>query len=106
MDKLKNIVVLKNLPSNLIDEAFLILKPNQKVKNFEYIQKKTESLANSSSKEYIIKEAEMVISSYLNRNDISNTKQIRKLEEKCKRLSITCIIMGLIISFGIIINFL
>ena len=27
--QMKNIVVLKNLPSNLVDEAIVILKPNQ-----------------------------------------------------------------------------
>ena len=30
--KLKNMVVLKNLPSNLIEEVIVILKSNKKVK--------------------------------------------------------------------------
>ena len=28
-DDMKNMVVLKNLPSNIVDEAIVILKPNQ-----------------------------------------------------------------------------
>ena len=30
--KLKNMVILKNLPSNLVEEAIVILKENKKVK--------------------------------------------------------------------------
>ena len=30
--KLKNMVVLKNLPSNIVDEAIIVLKSNKKVK--------------------------------------------------------------------------
>ena len=33
--KLKNMVVLKNLPSNLVDEAIIILKANKRVKKLE-----------------------------------------------------------------------
>ena len=31
--KLKNMVVLKNLPSNIVDEAIIVLKTNKKVKD-------------------------------------------------------------------------
>ena len=31
-NKMKNMIVLKNLPSNIVDEAFVILKPNSKIK--------------------------------------------------------------------------
>lgn len=106
MDKLKNIVVLRDLPSNLIDEALLILKPNHKIKSVEHIQKRNDKPANNNSQDYIIKEAEMVISSFLSRNDISNNKKVKKLEQKYKRLKITSAVLSLIIFAGIIINFL
>ena len=38
---MKNIVVLKNLPSNIVEEAIVILKSNAKVKN---INKKKENV--------------------------------------------------------------
>ena len=41
--KLKNMVVLKNLPSNLIEEAIVILKSNKKVKKLEKIDKEKRS---------------------------------------------------------------
>ena len=30
MENMKNIVVLKNIPSNLVEEAIVVLKQNQK----------------------------------------------------------------------------
>ena len=32
INQMKNIIVLKELPSNIIEEAFVILKPNKKIK--------------------------------------------------------------------------
>ena len=37
--KLKNMVVLKNLPSNLVEEAIIILKSNKNVRRLEKIDK-------------------------------------------------------------------
>ena len=37
--KMKNMVVLKNLPSNLVEEAIVILKSSKKVKKLEKIEK-------------------------------------------------------------------
>lgn len=74
---LKNMVVLKNLPSNIVEEAIVILKSNKKVKQAEKIEKKIvmENLENrNKEKEYIIKEAEMLVSNY-----------ISSLEQKKKR---------------------
>ena len=34
---MKNMLVLKNLPSNIVDEAIIILKENKKIKKFEKI---------------------------------------------------------------------
>ena len=35
---LKNIVVLKNLPSNIVEEAFVVLKSNKYIKELEKIE--------------------------------------------------------------------
>ncbi|MBR3153242.1 MAG: hypothetical protein IKF52_06600 [Clostridia bacterium] len=72
--KLKNILVLRNLPSNLIDEAIIILK--------DYDFKDNE---NTRRKEHIVDEANFIVSEYL--NHINNVKEDGKgLENKCKRL--------------------
>ena len=36
---LKNMVVLKNLPSNIVEEAIIVLKTNKKIKQVEKIEK-------------------------------------------------------------------
>ena len=58
--QMKNIVILKNLPSNLIEEAFVVLKSRKTAKRLEYIEK------NDKMKDYIISEAENVICNYIN----------------------------------------
>lgn len=36
VSNMKNIIVLKNLPSNLVEEAIVVLKENKKVKRYQY----------------------------------------------------------------------
>ncbi len=119
-NNLKNIVVLKNLPSNIAEEAIIFLKPNLKVKNYKYVENKNESnnnnkihedknknlssKKNNNSKEYIIKEAEMLISSYLTRIEKQKEKNVinYKLQNKYKRLKTLTIILGIMLVCGIL----
>ena len=109
-DQMKNMIVLKNLPSNIIDEAFVILKNNKKIKSLKKLEtQNSSSTEDKKTGEYIVKEAEMVISSYL--SDIENEKQIksysvRRIESKCKRLKAITIILSSIIVLDIIISIL
>ena len=80
---LKNMVVLKNLPSNIVEEAIVILKSNKKVKQAEKIEKKIlmENLENrNKEKEYIIKEAEMLVSNYI--SSLEQKKKERNINNK------------------------
>lgn len=102
--KMKNMIVIKNLPSNIIDEAFVVLKSNKKMKALERIEREKSSKGQNNSQNYITKEAEMVLSNYL--SDIENNKKIKsqsikKLEKKYKKLRTLSIMLGilLIISF-------
>ena len=76
---LRNIVVLKNLPSNLVDEAIVILKSKNTARKLELIEnnivKKNKSHTDTSN--YIIKEAENVISNYINK--IEKNRNIQKV---------------------------
>lgn len=54
--QMKNIVVLKNLPSNLIEEALVIVKSNKMAKRFEYIDKK-----ENLEKKKIVKEIMIIL---------------------------------------------
>ena len=71
-EKMKNMVILKNLPSNLVEEAIIILKSSKKVKKLEKIDKaekinKEKQKNTPKEKDYIIKEAEMLISNYISK---------------------------------------
>ena len=46
-NQMKNIIVLKNLPSNIVDEAFIILKNNKKIKSLERIEKEKQQKSYS-----------------------------------------------------------
>ena len=110
IDNMKNMVVLKNLPSNIVDEAIVILKPNVKLKSLDLADNKNvkdSKLSNqnnkkqskTNTKKYIINEAEMVISSYLSKIENEKNKAIKvnkKMETKCKRLKAISIFLGII----------
>ena len=50
VSNMKNMVVLKNLPSNIVEEAFVVLKANKKIKNLERVDGSKKSLSKDSSK--------------------------------------------------------
>ncbi len=109
-DIMKNVIILKNLPSNLIDEAIVIVKDKKKIKDInysEFIKDGGEKFSSSANKQtsnrviqgymkeedlkkledtkkeerkYVIKEAEIVVSNYLSKIDN------KMPEKKIKRL--------------------
>lgn len=94
--KMKNMVVLKDIPSNLIDEAIIILKSNKIVKSMETIKKSEEVTGKENTskvnpKDYIINEAQLVISNYLsNLEEQKNMKykNVKQIESKYRILKI------------------
>lgn len=85
--QMKNIVVLKNLPSNIVDEAIMVLKPNKKVKNIQYIKRSEEKeKVQKPENGYIVKEAEMLISNYL--KEIEESRNIKKTSNWEKKYNI------------------
>lgn len=100
IQNMKNMVVLKNLPSNLIEEAFVVLKDNVKVHKEELAgNKKGENKEKvKNSKDYVIKEAENIVSEYISkieRKEFKVSKEKIKLEEKCKKLKYATIFFGM-----------
>lgn len=99
----KNMVVLKNLPSNLVEEAIVILKSNKKVKKLEKIEKAkvTENISvDKKENEYIVKEAEMLVSNYI--SSLEEKKEQRnlnnqKVSKKYKKLKVYAYISSLLI---------
>ena len=109
---LKNMVVLKNLPSNIVEEAIVILKENRKVKNLEKIDKidknKKIECSNKINKggDYILKEAELVVADYiinLENKKKNKEKMNAKSFQKLKRLKTYAFITSVIIFFETIL---
>lgn len=81
--KLKNMIILKNLPSNLVEEAIIILKSSAKVKNLQKVDnsKKVENERKiKKDNNYVLKEAEMIVSNYITQIEKQkNKKEIEKI---------------------------
>ncbi len=111
-DELRNIVVLKDLPSNLVEEAIVILKGDKRkieclkkhIKN-DTLKKQTQKI--DKPKDYIVKEAQMVISNYIsnieNQRKYKNSKKSnRNMERKYKAMKIASIVMFIALVINII----
>ena len=86
--KMKNMVVLKNLPSNLVEEAIVILKSSKKVKKLEKIEKNNNINQNEpvkKGKDYILKEAEMLVSNYIAKLEDKNEQRTIKTIKNSKK---------------------
>ncbi len=97
---LKNTVVLKNLPSNIVEEAIIVFKANIKLKEEQEMNNNTEINKNRKEKDYILKEAEMLVNNYIRR--VEEKKRIKneiqkKVDKKCKNLKKYVFIMGIIL---------
>lgn len=108
---MKNMVVLKNLPSNMVEEAIIIFKESQKVREKELIDKSDKrNIAGiqTKSKDYILKEAEMLVTDYINK--IENSKRTEKgdkdIKRKYKKLKYYSIFSTIILIISLIINFI
>ena len=103
-ENMKNMVVLKNLPSNIVDEAILILKPNVKLKKLDLAENKKDknkikNQGQQNPKKYIINEAEMIVSNYLSKLEVDKkniAKVNKKIENKYKRVRAISIILGIL----------
>lgn len=113
ISNMKNMVILKNLPSNIVDEAIVILKSNQKIKKPEFIESKlNNSKINNKSKDntndYIVNEAEMLISNYI--TNLEKPKEInistKELKQKYIKMKTLSILLGVVAIIQIILNFI
>lgn len=90
--KLKNMVILKNLPSNLVEEAIIILKSTAKVRDLQKVEnnkKGKKEIIERKGNDYVLKEAEMIVSKYITQiEEEKNKKETNKKQEnkKYKRL--------------------
>ena len=83
---MKNMIVLKNLPSNLVEEAIIILKENNKIHKYQNVDFKEEKEENEEEKTgYIVKDAEMIIKSYIEKIENNSPKKERNIKRLVRK---------------------
>lgn len=101
-NRLKNMIVLKDLPSNIVEEAIIILKNGTKIKKLEKIEKNISSNIKNNkknSKDYIVKEAEILLENYISyienkdNKKLLNNKDAKKKYNKLKKYAYITTIM-------------
>lgn len=111
----KSVIVLKNLPSNFIDEAIVVVKDKKKIKNPEYKVMQgsmTESEIGNVEKikkenrSYVITEAELIIKGYIDKIENKNKqKDLDKIKKKNKKLEIVNYVLSIATFMSLIIAF-
>ncbi len=94
--QMKNIIVLKDLPSNMIDEAIVILKSNCKAKEIAENKNTSNTEEMNNNSDLVLKEAELIIQGYI--EDIERPKEIKKqlksMTIKYKKLKVCSFFLG------------
>lgn len=112
ISRMKNIIVLKDLPSNIVDEAIVVLKSGARLKNMETSDTKHNGNLGEnegSNSETAIKEAEFIVENYLKGLEdkkTSNEKQsnIKKMRIQYRKMQVCTAILGLTSIIGICIS--
>lgn len=116
ISNMKNMIVLKNLPSNIIEEAFVVLKENKTVKKYQYIESdrkqntdnnKEKIQKSTNSTDYIVKEAENIISHYITNLEMKSPKwknNMKKLEKRYKQSVKLNFLLGFTTVIGILLS--
>lgn len=97
---MKNMVVLKNLPSNMVEEAFIVFKDNVKIHKLQKVEKnKIKEKDERTNKEgYMIKEAEMIVQDFISKIEKKEYELVngnKKINEKYKRLKYLTIFLAI-----------
>lgn len=99
--KMKNVVVLRNLPSNLIDEAFVVVKSKNVARSLERIDGKNENIDRKNKDDgYIVREAESVLSSYVS---LVEKKDDKKVDFGIKRRYNMLKIYGVLVTVAFVV---
>lgn len=95
---MKNMIILRDLPSNMVEEAYIVFKNNVKIHKVEKVEKgkKEKKEEKIESKDYMVKEAEMIINDYIakiEKREYELGNGNKKLKEKYKKLKAITILL-------------
>ena len=93
-NKLKNIIVLKGMASNVVQEAIVILRPNIEFEKCNSLYKNKENNLFNNKKKSVVSEAEYVINNYIKEIETTNSKRkSQRLEKRYKFSKILNVIL-------------
>ncbi len=94
LNKLNNIVFLKDLESNLVEEAFVVLKDNVNLTKFQ------DKISKERAKETVLNEVEVLMNTELKVNELKFEEyKLKKLTKKYNLLKIINVIIILVSIF-------
>lgn len=98
MSKMKNMVVVKNVSSNLVEEAIVVFKENVKIKEENFVKHNSSGEEPKGLKnDLCVKEAEIIVNDYITK--IENLTKEETLEKKCKVLKVMNIALVIVAIF-------
>ena len=114
----KNMIVLKSLPSNLIEEAIVIFKDSVSIKSVKEIElnnkvkekdsKENEKSARTEDNDFAVKEAELIVNDCVRKIEEENKKDVaykyRKKENREKKYKKLKIYSSVVTIFFLIEN--
>ena len=90
LNKLNNIIFLKDIESNIIEEAFIVLKDNVKIHKIESDKNNLKGNVN------VLKEAELLVNKKISEGNIEYEKfKIKRLEKKIRMSRFINIILAI-----------
>lgn len=99
---MKNMVILKDLPSNMIEEAFVVLKGNRQihkvVETVEQKKREENKKIKVKTEDYVVKEAELIIQEYIQEVDEKEytvRSHHKKLMQKYKKMKAATIFFSM-----------
>ena len=106
---MKNMVVLKNLPSNMVEEAIIIFKETSRIKAKDIINKTNninQVQGKGKSKDIIFKEAEMLVNDYVKKIEQQKNKTIFNKKINNEFLKKYSLIITILFIISLIVNFI
>ena len=105
---MKNIVVLKDVSSNIVEEAIVILKPRVNIKAMKCFEGKNnyENMNEELNKDYVLNEAQNVISNYISKIEEKRGKSYLKIEKKYKKIKLLNIFLITLLIINAIFKFI
>lgn len=98
MNQMKNMVVVKNVKSNLVEEAIVVFKENVKIRQENFIKNNNTGATEKSLKDDLcVKEAENIINDYISKIEGKTIEE--NLNRKCKILKVMNIALVIVAIF-------